>query len=74
MIISAIWVEKAAVNLKHLEARLQQSGHLDRALITTIFKEILIRKFQEVDIENAKMEIIPFLKDREKDTLEFMVQ
>ncbi len=60
---------KSAINLKHLETRLQQSGHLDGPLTTTFFKDILTRKFQKVDIENAKMDVSPFLNDREKATL-----
>jgi len=51
-------------------ARLQQSGHLAGPLTTDHFKKILPRKFQEVDIENAKMDIAPFLNDREKATLD----
>ncbi len=61
---------KSAVNLRHLETRLLQSGHLDGPLTTVLFKEILTRKFKEVNIENAKMDVIPFLKDREKDSLD----
>ena len=61
---------RSAVNLKHLETRLQQSGHLAGPLTTDHFKELLTRKFQEVDIENAKLDINPFLNDREKATLD----
>ncbi len=61
---------KSALNLKHLEARLLQSGHFNGPLTTDIFQAMLTRKFQELDIENAKMDIAPFLNDREKATLD----
>ena len=62
--------KKSALNLNHLEARLRQSGHLNGELTTDIFQEMLTRKFQELDIENAKRDIAPFLNDREKPTLD----
>lgn len=62
--------KKSALNLKHLEARLLQSGHFNGPLTTDIFQAMLTRKFQELDIENAKMDIAPFLNDREKATLD----
>lgn len=62
--------KKSALNLKHLEARLLQSGHFNGQLTTDIFQAMLTRKFQELDIENAKMDIAPFLNDREKATLD----
>ena len=60
---------KSALNLKHLEARLLQSGHLNRPLTADICQAMLTRKFQELDVENAKIDIAPFLNDREKATL-----
>ncbi len=62
--------KKSALNLKHLEARLLQSGHINVKLTTDTFRAMLTRKFQEVDVENAKMDIAPFLHDREKATLD----
>jgi len=53
-----------------LEARLQQSGHLNSPLTTAGFKDMLIKKFQEVDIKTAKKDITAFLTDREKATLD----
>jgi len=61
---------KSALNLKHLEARLQQSGHLEGPLTAALFREMLTNKFREVDLENAKTDITPFLNDREKATLD----
>ncbi|MCF6289771.1 MAG: nucleotidyl transferase AbiEii/AbiGii toxin family protein [Desulfobacterales bacterium] len=61
---------KSALNLKHLEARLLQSGHFNGPLTIDIFQAMLSRKFQEVDIEKAKMDIAPFLNDREKAALD----
>ncbi len=67
-----IWYlgRKSALNLKHLEARLLQSGHLSGPLTTDICQAMLTRKFQELDVENAKIDIAPFLNDREKATLD----
>jgi predicted nucleotidyltransferase component of viral defense system len=62
--------KKSALNLKHLEARLLQSGHFNGPLTIDIFQAMLTRKFQELDIENAKMDIAPFLNDREKAALD----
>lgn len=62
--------KKSPLNLRHLEARLRQSGHLSELLTTDLFKKMLTRKFKEVDIETAKKDISPFLKDREKATLD----
>ncbi|MCK5228168.1 MAG: nucleotidyl transferase AbiEii/AbiGii toxin family protein, partial [Desulfobulbaceae bacterium] len=64
--------KKSALNLNHLEARLRQSGHLNGELTTDIFQAMLTRKFQELDIENAKRDIAPFLNDREKPTLDLL--
>jgi predicted nucleotidyltransferase component of viral defense system len=61
---------KSALNLNHLAARLQQSGHMNGELTTAIFQAMLTRKFQELNIENAKRDIAPFLNDREKPTLD----
>ncbi len=60
----------SALNLKHLETRLQQSGHLDGPLTENLFKEIITQKFKVINIENAKRDIKPFLNDRERSTLE----
>ncbi len=61
---------KSALNLNHLAARLRQSGHMNGELTTAIFQAMLTRKFQELNIENAKRDIAPFLNDREKPTLD----
>jgi predicted nucleotidyltransferase component of viral defense system len=61
---------KSALNLNHLAARLRQSGHMNGELTTAIFQAMLTQKFQELNIENAKRDIAPFLNDREKPTLD----
>jgi predicted nucleotidyltransferase component of viral defense system len=60
----------SALSLKHLEARLHQSGHLAEPLTINIFKKMLSLKFQELDIDNAKIDIAPFLSNRERATLD----
>ncbi len=58
------------VNINHLEARLQQSGHLMRSLSVDILKTMLTQQFQKVNIESARKDISIFLNDNEKMSLE----
>ncbi len=57
------------LNIRHLEARLRQSGHLRETLSVDLLKTMLENRFQKVDIENAKKDIATFLKDNEKASL-----
>jgi len=57
------------LNIRHLEARLRQSGHLRETLSVDLLKTMLKSQFQKVDIENAKKDIATFLKDNEKASL-----
>lgn len=54
------------VNLKHLTARLAQSGYivLDEELTIEDVKEILRKRFKEIDLSQAKQDVIPFIKDQ----------
>ncbi len=62
-----IWFSKQKVklNLQHLEARLKQSGHLkeDVKLTDDLFQEMLITRINGVDFEQAKNDVMPFIKD-----------
>jgi predicted nucleotidyltransferase component of viral defense system len=60
---------KTPLNLKHLETRLEQSGHLQNKLTPDYFKNILKIKFLELDIEKAKMDVRPFLNERENQAM-----
>ncbi len=62
--------QHSALNLKHLAARLRQSGHLTEPLTPEKFKNLLSDKFGEFDVEQAKTDISPFLKEREQASLE----
>ncbi|OQA71791.1 MAG: hypothetical protein BWY33_01945 [Candidatus Dependentiae bacterium ADurb.Bin246] len=58
----------AKVNLKHLKARMVQTGHFDDNQELTIEKlqNMLIEKFSGIDYANAKIDILPFIKDKTK--------
>ena len=53
------------VNLTHLENRLKQSGHIpeDKVLIQDELIKLLNKRFQEVDFQQAKSDVLPFIKD-----------
>jgi len=54
-----------AVNLKHLTARLAQSGYIPQGKQITIedVKEILRMRFANIDFTQAKQEVLPFIKN-----------
>lgn len=53
------------VNLKHLEARLKQTNTIDPEEILTIekLKSLLINKFNEINYDKAKEDVLPFLEN-----------
>jgi predicted nucleotidyltransferase component of viral defense system len=59
------------LNLKHLEARLRQSGHFDGSASLTAEKcrKILTERFQKLDTQQARQDVEPFLNVREKASL-----
>lgn len=59
--------KQTPVNLKHLQARLVQTGHFsaDEYLTLEGVKEMLERRFEEIDIEQAKSDVLPFIKNPE---------
>lgn len=61
---------KTPVHLKHLEARLQQSGHLKGELTPAKFKKMLREKFESLDVAKARADVAPFLNQRELAGLE----
>ena len=56
------------VNLKHLEARLRQSDYLETNAPLDIgqLKELLHTRFATIDYEQAKQDVLPFIKDPNK--------
>lgn len=56
------------VNLKHLEARLRQSDFLETDIPLDIgqLKELLQTRFATIDYEQAKQDVLPFIKDPNK--------
>ena len=53
------------VNLRHLNARLVQSGYIGSDLRCTEkdIKDILYDRFTDIDYEQAKEDVLPFIKD-----------
>ena len=56
------------INLKHLEARLRQSGfaETEEPLSTDRLKDLLRARFATIDYEQAKQDVLPFIKDPNK--------
>ncbi|MDD4000141.1 MAG: nucleotidyl transferase AbiEii/AbiGii toxin family protein [Bacilli bacterium] len=56
----------AKINLKHLEARLKQTMTIEHDVILTkeLLIEILNKRFNSIDFENAQQDIKPFIKDQ----------
>lgn len=56
----------ATVNLPHLKARLVDSGFIQSNFDLTgdSVKQILNKRFAEIDFEQAKQDVIPFIKDK----------
>lgn len=61
---------KTPVHLKHLEARLRQSGHLEGELTPAKFRLMLQEKFASLDVAKARADVAPFLGQRELAGLE----
>ncbi|MDP8285409.1 MAG: nucleotidyl transferase AbiEii/AbiGii toxin family protein [Candidatus Electryonea clarkiae] len=57
--------QNIAVNLTHLENRLKQSGHFPENEVLTKDEliKLLLKRFQEVDFQQAKSDVLPFIKD-----------
>ncbi len=53
------------LNLKHLEKRMHQTGHLDIGIQLTKekFKELFASRVESVDLEKAKNDVLPFIKN-----------
>ena len=51
--------------MTHLEARLHQSGHLEMfiKLSSDYFKELLVKKIDTINFDQAKSDIQRFIKD-----------
>ena len=56
------------VNLKHLEARLRQSGFMETEAPLDIdrLKDMLRARFATIDYDQAKQDVLPFIKDPNK--------
>ena len=53
------------VNLLHLESRLKQANTIDNDFSLTLdsLKDLLFKRFDEIDFEAAKQDVKPFIKD-----------
>lgn len=56
------------VNLKHLQARLENSSAIEKDIVST--RETLIgmlnKRFQTIDFEQTKQDVLPFIADQNK--------
>lgn len=62
--------KKTPLNLKHLEYRLLQTGHISAPLAPDKFKTMLQEKFSTFDVNQAKKDVGIFLKARDKASLD----
>jgi len=62
-----VWyvAQNIPIHLKHLEKRMQQSGHWDRGkeLTALSFRDLLNKRIWSIDFDQAKADTIPFIKD-----------
>lgn len=60
--------KKVPVHLGHLQKRMEQTGHWERELRLDLaaLKALLTAKFREVDFEQAKNDVSPFLRDADE--------
>jgi len=61
------YVKKGTVlNLEHLQERMYESGDLDKniKLDEKLFKELMYKRIDELDVEGAIKEVSPFIKDK----------
>lgn len=58
----------ASVNLDNLKAKLVQSKFIDEDYILTLdnLKNLLNTRFSNMDFEQAKEDVLPFIKDKSK--------
>lgn len=56
----------ASVNIEHLKQRLVQSGawEKDKELLLADVKELLSKRFDDIDYENAKADVKDFIRDK----------
>ena len=55
------------LNIKHLEQRMIQTGHLQEEVLTLEkVKELLKAKFKEINFEQAKNDVLPFINNSSK--------
>ena len=59
---------QASINLPHLRARLEDSGVLKESDVFTLetLKTMLTERFETIDYEKAKKDVLPFIKDANK--------
>jgi len=55
-----------SLNLEHLQERMYESGDLDKntKLDEKLFKELMYKRIEELDVDGAIKEVSPFIKDK----------
>lgn len=66
MILFSIYKKGIKFNLKHLQERLIDSGYISREenFNLELVKKILIDRFKKIDFDDAKNDVLPFIKDK----------
>ena len=56
----------SSLNLEHLQERMYESGDLDKniKLDEKLFKEIMYKRVEDLDVDGAIKEVSPFIKDK----------
>lgn len=56
----------SSLNLEHLQERMYESGDLEKntELDEKLFKELMYKRIEELDVEGAIKEVSPFIKDK----------
>ena len=56
------------VNIEHLQKRLEQTGNWepDRKLTAEQLREMLKERFSHIDFEEAKRDVLPFIREPQK--------
>jgi len=60
--------ENTPLNIKHLEARMRQTGHWkgENSLTLDLVKEMLYSRFEKKDYQEVKQDVMPFISDPTK--------
>lgn len=58
--------KQVPVNLKHLQSRLENSSALEKSFTNETLIEMLNKRFETMDFEQTKQDVLPFITDPSK--------